>query len=323
VTLTPDNEYEAARTGAAAIQAFAKAGGRFTDKPNLDGLTSAMIAASRGSEAIQAFHEAGGRFTDWQNPKGYTAAMVAVIAGPNAIRAFARAGGKFTDQQDHHGMTSAMWAASRQDVGWPSSRMELKFAERFLVGGLINPGGDAIQAFVASGGRFTDQQNNNVGQTVAMLAIFNSPEAVRVFAKAGGHFTGQKDKSGKTAEVYAVFRGAATIAAFAEAGGIFTDNPDPNSSSEFNVALGTPEMITAYSKAGGLFRDRKFGRWTSQMLASNKVEWEFQTYAALRGRPLTDDLKAPLRERFGARDIAAAQAYKEAVARQGGLRHVR
>jgi len=54
---TPANEYEAARIGAPGIEAFVRAGGKFTDKPNEKDLTSAMIAATSGPDAINAFTE--------------------------------------------------------------------------------------------------------------------------------------------------------------------------------------------------------------------------------------------------------------------------
>ncbi len=189
VSVTPVDEYEAVRMGPPGIDGFIKAG-KFTDHPNRDDLTSAMIAAARSPEVITAFAKAGGRFTDTQNKLGYTAAMVAVLNGPDATKAFARAGGHFTEQQDHHGRTAGMLCASRQDDYFPPAAMELKLTPRLMKGGLVNEGGAAIQAFAEAGGRFTDQQDS-LGRTAAMQAVFNGPEAIRAFAKAGGAVHGE------------------------------------------------------------------------------------------------------------------------------------
>jgi ankyrin repeat protein len=327
ITPTPANEYEAARIGAPGIEAFVRAGGKFTDKPNEKDLTSAMIAATSGPDAINAFYGAGGHFPDWQNKNGYTAAMAAVMSGPDAIRAFARAGGRFTEQQDHHGMTAAMWAASSQDPFWPEARDELGWSEwhmgRFL--GRINVGGATIEAFSSVGGHFNDQQNMH-GETAGMLAIANGPEAIRAYAKAGGHFTEQESSGGRTAEMYAAVQSVGTIVAFAEAGGKFTDHYTKAGSSETAVARRTPEMITAFSKVGGIFTDRKYELgWTSAMIASNlgELEWmQIENEGRASGQSPSPALRAELVAREKARNIAAAKAYQEALVRQGGLRHV-
>jgi hypothetical protein len=78
------DEYEAARIGTAGIRAFVKARGKFTDKPNQDDLTSAMIANTSGPEAVEAFHKVVGHWSDWQNQKGYSAA-IGICEGRRAI----------------------------------------------------------------------------------------------------------------------------------------------------------------------------------------------------------------------------------------------
>ena len=242
------------------------------------------------------------------------------MCGADAVRAFAQAGGHFTDQQDDNGMTAAMWAASRQDQGWPTATQKLGFPEgRF---GVVNPGGNTIEAFYAAGGRFNDQQDR-LGRTAAMITIFNGPEAIEAFANAGGHFTEQEDRDGRTAEIYAVSRNADIITAFAKAGGRFTDHRSKGGSSEMVVALGSPEMITAFSQSGGSFTDLKNERgWTSGMIASNMSEWMVIAVDQTSGKPVTEQGRAFWKHRFGERDIAAAKAYQEALVRQGGLRHV-
>ena len=321
ITVTPVDEYEAARIGAAGIKAFTKAGGKFTDKPNQDDLTSAMIAAASGPEAVEAFHKVVDHWSNWQNSKGFTVAMVIVIAGADTIRAFGRTGGKFTAQRDEHGMTAALWSATARDNGWPSARMALKFPAYFDYRPM--GGGDRIQAFFESGGRFTEEQNNN-GETAAMLVIDNGPDATKAYAKAGGQFTEQETKSGLTAEIYAVFRCADEVRAFAEAGGHFTDHvTSSGDSSEKTAALGEPDIITAYSEAGGIFTDRDFGNgWTSEKLASDKSEWMAESMAKHLKRPVDQGLRDQWKKRFAERDVAAAKAYREAIARHGGMRHV-
>lgn len=324
ITLPPKDEYEAARIGAAAVAIFAKAGGRFTDTPDQNDMTSAMIAASSGPETITAYAEAGGHFSDWQNKDGYTAAMVAVIRGADAINAFARAGGHFTDQHDHRGMTAGMWAASRSDVlsGAKNARQELHFANWACIG-LVNEGPTAIEAFFAAGGHFTDQQDNQ-GRTAAMFAIENGPAAIAAFGKAGGHFTEQEDKSGLTAEVHAVSRDPNRIRAFIDAGGHFTDHQSASGwSSEKMAARGGAELITAFSVAGGVFTDRKDNDgWTSQMIATNMADYMAQGIAK-EGTRVTDPMKAAIKKQYSDRDAAATKAYGEAIVRQGGLRHIR
>jgi ankyrin repeat protein len=318
ITLPPKDEYEAARIGPAAVAIFAKAGGKFTDKPDQNDMTSAMIAASSGPETITAYAKAGGHFSDWQNKDGYTAAMVAVIRGADAINAFARAGGQFTDQQDHGGRTAAMWAASRGD----SPRLALHFPV-WTLSTTVNEAPQAIEAFSVAGGHFTDQQDNH-GRTAAMIAIDSGPAAIAAFAKAGGHFTEQEDKDGLTAEVYAVSRDPARIKAFIAAGGHFTDHQSASGwSSEKMAARGGPEQITAFSLAGGVFTDRRDNDgWTSQMLATNMAEYMTQGIAKEGKVPLTDALRAALKKQYSDRDAAAAKAYGEAILRQGGLRHI-
>jgi ankyrin repeat protein len=321
MTLLPADQYEAARIGAPAILAFARSGGKFTDLPNQDDMTSAMIAATSGPEAVAAFYKATHRWSDWQNKRGFDVAMVAVIAGPDTIRAFGRNGGKFTSLRDEHGLTAAMWAATVRERGSPDARTALKFPQR--VAAVSMRGGDRIQAFFEAGGRFTDEQNQ-AGETAAMLAIDNGPDATRAFAKAGGHFTGQENKNGLTAEICAVFRGADEVRAFAEAGGHFTDHlTSSGNSSEKTAALGAAQTIAAYSEAGGLFTDRDYGAgWTSEKLASDQSEWMAQSVAKLSNRPLTPEIRDTWKKIYGQRDIAAAKAYQDAVVRQGGLRHV-
>jgi ankyrin repeat protein len=261
----------------------------------------------------------GGHFSSWQNKDGYSAAIAAVMAGADAIRAFARAGGHFTEQEDHDGMTAALWAASREDIRWPTASQKLGFPEGR---GLVNTGGAAISAFYAAGGRSNDHQDR-FGRTAAMLAIFNSPEAIEAFAKAGGHFTEQEDHDGRTAEMWAASQSAGTIQAFARAGGRFTDHQTKAGSSEMTVVYGSPEAITAYSEAGGIFTDRKnkLG-WTSGMIASNLSEWMAVSTSQMSGRSISDQNRESWKKRFGERDVAAAKAYQEAITRQGGVRHV-
>ena len=324
ITLPPKDEYEAARIGAAAVAIFVKAGGKFTDIPNQDDMTSAMIAASSGPETITAYAKAGGHFSDWQNKDGYTAAIVAVIRGADAINAFARAGGHFTDQHDHRGMTAAMWAASRNDVldRQKNARQELHFAN-WATFGVVNEGPGAIEAFSVAGGRFTDQQDNR-GRTAAMYAIENGPAAITAFGKAGGHFTEQEDNAGLTAEVYAVARGPDRIKGFIKRGRALHRSPVCTGwSSEKMAACGGPEQITAFSLAGGVFTDRKDNDgWTSQMLATNMAEYMAQGIAKQQKVPLTDALRAAMKKQYSNRDAAAAKAYGEAILRQGGLRHI-
>ncbi|MGO9324768.1 MAG: hypothetical protein ACLP07_09420 [Terracidiphilus sp.] len=328
ITPKPANEYEAAELGAPGIEAFAAAGGRFTDRPNENDLTSAMIAANKDAAAIAAYSRAGGRFTDWQNKDGYTVALAAAMSGPDAIRAFALAGGHFTDQQDRHGMTAAMWAAARQDDFWPQAKQELGANDFALAqrGGLVNPGGAAIKAFHEAGGSFTDKQNLN-GYTAAIFAILNGPEAIRAFAAAGGRFTEQEVRGGFTAEMFAASEGADTITAFHDAGGRFTDHESNAGSSEIEVVQRDTDAVTAFSKAGGVFTDRKdaYG-WTSGMIVSNLAEWEWVRLAAqmrAEGQQPNPALRTVLVSKEKARKLAATKAYQEALVRQGGLRHVR
>src|ERR1700723_3202110 len=64
--------------GVAGIDAFAKAGGRFTGQKNAYGQTAAMIVAQKSAEEITAFVKAGGVFTEDQDTSGRTAAIYAV-----------------------------------------------------------------------------------------------------------------------------------------------------------------------------------------------------------------------------------------------------
>jgi ankyrin repeat protein len=230
----------------------------------------------------------------------------------------------FTDQQDHRGMTAAMWAASRNDVlDFPhNARQELHFPNWATLG-TVNAGPQAIEAFFAAGGRFTEQQDN-LGRTAAMFAIENGPAAITAFGKAGGHFTEQEDKAGLTAEVYAVSRDPGRIKAFIDAGGHFTDHQSASGwSSEKMAARGGAEQITAFSLAGGVFTDRKDNDgWTSQMIATNMAEYMVQGIAKEGKVPVTDALRVATKKQYSDRDAAAAKAYREAILRQGGLRHV-
>jgi hypothetical protein len=199
--------------------------------------------------------------------------------------------------------------------------MALKFPEYLSLRPLT--GGDRIQAFAESGGHFTEDQDKT-GETAAMLAIDNGPEATRAYAKAGGQFSQTEDKRGSTAEIYAASKGANEIRAFAASGGRFTDHiTSSGGSSEETAALGEPETITAYSEAGGIFTDRDYGEgWTSERLASDKTEWMAKRTSKLTKRTVDQELRDMWKKRFGERDVAAAKAYQEAIARQGGLRHV-
>jgi ankyrin repeat protein len=257
VLILPKDEYEAATMGATGIEMFARHGGHFTERPNANDQTSAIIAASNGPEAIKAFARAGGHFTDWQNKLGYTAAMAAAYCSAEAITEFAKVGGHFSNQQNHNGVTAAMIVAMPQEDTFPGLAIDLHLAGKQMKGGAVNRGSAAIQAFANIGGRFTDQQDH-LGRTAAMYAIFNGPEAIAAYANAGGKFSETEDQTLGSAAFWAVTMGA--------------------------------DAITAFSKGGGVFTDRK-----------NK-----------------NGLTA---ERF-ARDKVAARAYSEAVARQGGLRHV-
>jgi ankyrin repeat protein len=320
VTPMPTDQYAAAREGALAISVFANGGGRFTDDPSSDDLTSAMIAASGGADAIVAFSKAGGRFTDRQNNQGYTAAMTAIISGPDAIRAFARAGGHFTDQQDYRGKTAAIWSVTRNQLGWPSAREGLKFPPQHM--DLPNrEKGDTIRAFSEAGGHFDDHQDHN-GMTAGMDALLNSPGAVKAFYEAGGRFTDQQTKSGLTAEIFAMNAGPETITAFGEAGGHFSiGQPKGSQSVEWMAASRMPEWITAFSKAGGKFTDHYYGSWTTEMIASNMSEFAAQEEAARLKQPISDELRAKWKAKDAERDKVAAIAYQEAIGRQGSLVH--
>jgi hypothetical protein len=59
------------------------------------------------------------------------------------------------------------------------------------------------------------------------------------------------------------------------------------------------------------------------MLASNMSGWMAVRTAEIAKRPATAEVLTMWKERFGKRDVVTAKAYREAVARQGGLRHVR
>jgi hypothetical protein len=84
-----------------------------------------------------------------------------------------------------------------------------------------------------------------------------------------------------------------------------------------------PEEITAFSVAGGVLTDRKDNDgWTSQMLATNMAGYMAQGIAKEQKVPLTDALRAELKKQYPNRDAAAAEAYQEAILRQGGLRHI-
>ena len=329
-TVIPVNEYEAVKMGPTGIGEFVKAGGAFTDTPNQDDFTSAMLAAAAGPDVIAAYARAGGRFTDKQNKLGYTAAMVAVLNGPEAITVFARAGGRFSELQDHHGRTAAMFAASRQDDYFPDAHMELKFSARQMKGGLVNEGGAAIQAFAEAGGHFTDQQDNS-GRTAAMQAIFNGPEAIRVFAKAGGQFSDVEDPSGKPAAYWAVSQGGEAIAAFMQTG-MFSGRVRFNGMTyEMLIASGDADAITAFSKGGGIFTDQKTstgltsadfvgtsyeGLLTCEIRAGNDPK-------DLVNNPELCQMLLKMRgDESRLRDAAAAKAFQEAIVRQGGIRHV-
>lgn len=320
VSIPTVDEYQAIGMGPSGIEDFVKRGGRFDDTPNAQDLTPAMVAASSGPAAIEAFAKAGGRFTDWQNKQGYTAAMAAAYYGADAIAAFVRAGGVFTNQQDHRGDTVGMIVAMRQDDSFPDAVIELHFTDKAMKGGRLNWGGDAINAFYAGGGRFTDQQNW-YGRTAAMYAVQNGPEAINAFGRAGGHFTDQEDKAGITAEVYAALGTPDTIRAFGAAGGRFTDRiTSKGRSSEWAVAGGSADQIGAFSESGGIFTDRN-GSF-SAMLASSAGAAEIRALQALESDEATAALFAKRKEEFVQRDIDAKRAYEEAVKRQGGLRHV-
>jgi hypothetical protein len=132
ITLTPADEYEAARIGAAAIQAFVKAGGKFTDKPNRDDLTSAMKAATSGPEAVETFQKAVRHWSDWQNTKGFTVAMGCSHCRTR-FQAFFESGGRFAEEQNNSGETAAMLA--------------------------IDNGPEATKAYARAGGKFTEQES--------------------------------------------------------------------------------------------------------------------------------------------------------------------
>ncbi|MFC5863727.1 hypothetical protein ACFPT7_15575 [Acidicapsa dinghuensis] len=317
----PKDEYEATRIGAPGIEAFVHQGGRFTDTPNVQDLTSAIIAASSGAEAIEAFARAGGHFTDWQNKQGYTAAMAAAYSGADAIAAFAEAGGHFTEQQNHVGDTAALIVAMRpDDLGPGMQELHFRLGDMFIDG--KQRGAAAIEAFYAAGGRFADHQNS-LGNTAAMSVIENGPAAIRAFAHAGGHFTEQEDKAGLTAEIYAAYDDPETIKAFSEAGGRFTTRVSSSGmTSEIAAAESTVDQITAYSQAGGVFTDRKTREgWTSAMIATNHGGW------ILRHEPSTDipdtiATQKAVKTDFAQEDAEASKAYQEALQRQGGLLHV-
>jgi len=319
----PADEYEAIRMGSSAIEEFVKHGGKFDDVPDTQDLTPGMVAASTGQAAIEAFARAGGRFTDRQNKLGYTAAMVAAYYGADAIAAFVRAGGVFTGQQDHRGNTVGMIVAMRQDDTFPDAVIELHFLGKAMHGGQLNLGRAAIDAFIAGGGKFTDQQNAH-GRTAAMYAIQNGAEAVRSFAAARGHFTDQEDKAGFTSEIYAALADPDTIRAFVGSGGHFTEHlTSKGLSSEFAVARGTAEQIRAYSESGGIFTDRKSpDGLDSAKLASGAGLDEIGALPLADLDEATRALLLQRKEQITRRNLEATRAYQEALTRQGGLRHV-
>jgi hypothetical protein len=66
--------------GVAGIDAFAKAGGRFTGQKNAYGQTAAMMAAASNAGVMEAFARAGGTFTDDKDKEGRTAATFLLLA---------------------------------------------------------------------------------------------------------------------------------------------------------------------------------------------------------------------------------------------------
>jgi ankyrin repeat protein len=96
----------AANRGSAAIQAFANAGGQFTDQQNNLGRTAAMYAIFNSPEAITAYAKAGGQFTETVDQYGDSAAFWAATMGADAISAFSKGGGVFTDRKNRNGLTA-------------------------------------------------------------------------------------------------------------------------------------------------------------------------------------------------------------------------
>jgi len=157
--------------GVAGIDAFAKAGGRFTGQKNAYGQTAAMMAAASNAGVMEAFVRAGGTFTDDKDKEGRTAAMYAVNCNfgrrggdhhdesIEAIAAFGRLGGKFTQEQDTSGETAAAHVISWCPV-------------------------DAIAVFVRAGGHFDNQPTK--GYTAGMFAVQHGVEAIHAFVASGG-----------------------------------------------------------------------------------------------------------------------------------------
>jgi len=149
--------------GVAGIDAFAKAGGRFTGQKNAWGQTAAMLAAGKSAAVMEAFVRAGGTFSDDKDKEGLTAAMYAVNCSLGrlgadhhdesieAIAAFGRVGGKFTEEQDNSGETAAAHVISWCPV-------------------------DAIAVFVRAGGHFDNQPTK--GYTAGMFAVQHGVEAI-------------------------------------------------------------------------------------------------------------------------------------------------
>ena len=110
----------------------------------------------------------------------------------------------------------------------------------------VNGEASAIEAFAATGGRFTDEPDAS-GTTSAMLVAMSGPEAIAAFAAAGGSFSDRRDGCGMTAASYVAGTDTASIEAFAAAGGTFKAG---DLAAIYATRQG-PETIRAFLAAGG------------------------------------------------------------------------
>src|ERR1700743_3158786 len=273
--------------GVAGIDAFAKAGGRFTGQKNAYGQTAAMMAAASNAGVMEAFVRAGGTFTDDKDKEGRTAAMYAVNCNLGrrggdhhdesieAIAAFGRLGGKFTEEQDRTGESAAAHVIS----WWPV---------------------DGIAGFVRAGGHFDNQPPK--GYTAGMFAVQHGVEAIHAFVAAGGKFDSQQP-NGQTERDIAGNAGQEVLKAYEDAvrqqGGLIYMSSDD----EFS-ALKNPEAIESFVKAGGKFDDQtdKIG-WEPAMRAVQRGPDVLKAFATYGGRfPTQQDPRGETAETLARRE---------------------
>ena len=294
--------------GVAGIDAFAKAGGRFTGQKNEYGQSAAILAAQKSAEVIAAFVKAGGVFTEDQDKSGRTAAIYAVDCNigrgtPNhhdesvqAIEAFARGGGSFSHAQDKNGSSAAI-----QVVSCPP---------------------EAIAAFARAGGQFGNEQTKE-GYTAGMFALMHGADIVRAFSAAGGKFTSQHTTGWLTVNAIAAKAKPDVQQAYEEAlrrqgGLVYLSTVD-----EF-TALTTPEAIESFVKAGGHFDDRQdtLGM-TPAMRAVQRGPDVLKAFAEYGGRFTTQQDRygdtAETLTRIAGYGPELLAAYNDAVQKQGGL----